>query len=182
MKILPLFIVVILISACSSSYTPDEEMLALKKNMSIEQAMQVVQTAISDTENLKGICGSRGFWYDENSNMIVQQTGIAILAHKRGKILRSSNKGFGDTTIYEKQYYKYNFDFNKISSINIYKNPALLPTFPTCNKKDLKENYLVIDLHGDELTNLKFIVSESDFSKTMAAITLLLPDTVIKNK
>ena len=182
MKIIPIFILIIFTGACSSSYTPTEEMLALKKNMTVEQATQVVQTGIRELKDIKGICGSRGFWYDDASNMLVHEDGISLLAHKRGKVLRKVNQGFSDITVFEKQYYEYDFEFNRISSINVYDNPALLPTFPGCNKKDLSENYLIIDLYGDELNNLKFIVYEKDFNKTMAALTILLAGKPVKIK
>lgn len=182
MKIIPIFILILLGAACSSSYTPSAEMLALKKDMSAEQASQIMQTIIWNPVESKGICDSRGFWFDENANMLVHENSISMLAHKRGKQLRSVDQKFGDLTVFEKQYYKYEFEFNKLSLIDIYNNPKLLPTSPGCNKKDLAENYLIIDLHADELNNLKFIVSEKDFDKAMAALTVLLPDIAITIK
>ncbi len=157
-------------------------MLALKKDMSAEQASQIMQTIIWNPEDLTGICDSRGFWFDDDANMLVHENSISLLAHKRGKQLRSIDQKFGDLIVFEKQYYKYEFEFNTINNINIYDNPALLPTSPGCNQKDLEENYLIIDLHGDELNNLKFIVTEKDFDKTMAALTTLLPDKIVKIK
>ncbi|MCK4708154.1 MAG: hypothetical protein KAU21_06005, partial [Gammaproteobacteria bacterium] len=84
--------------------------------------------------------------------------------------------------VFEKQYYKYDFEFNKISNINVYDNPALLPTFPVCNKKELKEKYLIIDLYADELNNFKFIILDENFSKTMAALAILLPEKPVQIK
>ena len=182
MKIIPIFILIILAGACSSSYTPSAAMLDIKKNMTIEQAQQVAQTSIWNVKDLKGICGSRGFWYDDQSHVLVHEDKISLLAHKRGRQLRKLDQGFSGIVVFEKQYYKYDFEFNKISNINIYNNPARLPTFPGCNKKDLNEDSLIIDLYGDELNNFKFIVYEKDFDKVMAALTILIPDKPVKIK
>lgn len=164
-------------AACSSSYTPGEKMLAYKKNMSLEQAKEVVQKNIWNVGGSTGICGSRGFWYDDESNMLVHNDKISLLAHKRGKQIKKLNQsGFDDINVFEKQYYKYDFEFNKLSRVNIYDDPLLLPVFPECNIKNSNNNYRIIDLYGDELNNVKFIVYEKDFDETMAALSILLPD------
>ena len=46
MKILLLCILGCSLMACSSSYTPSEKMLAYKKDMSTEQAQQILQQVI----------------------------------------------------------------------------------------------------------------------------------------
>jgi len=166
----------ILLTGCSSSYSPSEKMLAYKKNMSSDQAVEVLQKAIWDNSEPEGICGTRGFWHDDASNMKVQADKISMLSHKRGKQLKKVDKGFSGVVVFEKQYYKYNFEFNKISSIDIYDDPRVLPYFPVCNIKDLKDKYFIIDLYSDEKSSLKFIVLDKNFDQTMAALSTLLSD------
>jgi len=182
MKYLVLTLLIVFLSSCSSSYTPSEQMLAYKKNMTIEQAKSTVQESINDVSGLSGICGARGFWYDHKSNIQVFENKIFLNAYKRGRELANTNKGFDDIVVFEKEYYDYEFEFNKLVSINIYDDPLLLPVFPDCSKKDLNKNNFIIDLYIDKLNNLKFIVSEQDFDKTMAALSLLLGNVPIQVK
>lgn len=175
MKILSPLLVALLLFACSSDYAPSEKMRAYRNAMTHEQAKNVLQQAIWGADS-PGICGSRGFWYDNNSDMQVQDGGIDMLAHKRGKVLRKHEKKIGEVVVFEKQYYGYTFEFDKVDSIVVYDDPVLLPVFPDCNKKDVDANYYIIDLYIDDLNNLKFTVPEQDFDKTMAALSLLLPD------
>jgi hypothetical protein len=179
MKKLLLFIVALSLYACSSSYSPSEKMLAYKKNMTVEDAASVIQNNIWEIKGSHDICGSRGFWYDSSSDMTVYNDKISLLAHKRGRQLKKHSQAFSDVVVFEKQYYKYDFVFNKVITIDIYSDPLLLPVFPGCNKKDLSEKYLIIDLFIDKLNNLKFTVLESDFDKTMAALALLVPDVTV---
>lgn len=182
MKYLVLIWLVVFISSCSSGYTPSEQMLAYKKTMTIEQAKSVVQESINDVSGLSGICGARGFWYDHKSNIQVFENKILLNAYKRGRELSNTNKGFDDIVVFEKEYYDYEFEFNKLVSINVYDDPLLLPVFPDCSKKDLSKNSLIIDLYIDKLNNMKFIVSKQDFDKTMAALSLLLANVSIQLK
>ena len=154
------FIVLMLffISSCSSSYTPSEKMLAYKKDMTIDQAKEILQKAVWGNETMSGICGSRGFWYDENADMHIEKSKITMLAHKRGKELKEKSQKFDDLVVFEKQYYQYEFEFSNINNIIIYDDPYLLPVFPVCNKKDIKTAYFIIDLFKDKLSNFKFIV------------------------
>jgi len=142
--------------------------------MTSEQAIQILQKAVWDIKGFKGICGSRGFWYDDASNMKVHKDKITMLAHKRGKQLKKIEQGFNGVVVFEKQYFEFDFEFSKVNSIQIYDDPLLLPVFPACNKKDLTEKYLVIDLFIDKLNSLKFIVLEKEFDRTMAAMSILL--------
>ena len=159
--------------ACSSSYAPSEKMLSYKEGMTSDQAVQVLQKAIWNSKGSKGICGSRGFWYDDSSNMKVYQDKVILLEHKRGKQLKKIERGFNGVVVFEKQYFEFDFEFNKINSIHIYDDPLLLPVFPACNKMDLAEKYFIIDLFGGKLNSLKFIVLEKEFDKTMAALSIL---------
>jgi len=179
MKNINIFLFLILFSGCSSSYSPSEKMLAYKKNMSAEQAVEILQKAIWENNEPEGICGTRGFWHDDASNMKVQIDKISMLSHKRGKQLKKVEKGFSGVVVFEKQYYKYNFEFNNINSINIYDDPLVLPYFPVCNQSDLNDKYFIIDLYSDESTSLKFIVLEKNFDQTMAALSTLLVDKAI---
>ena len=167
MKILLLSIATLLLCACSSSYTPSEKMLAYKKNMNTEQAIDILQQEIWGTKDSQGICGSRGFWYDSNAKMQVHKDHISMLSHKRGKVLRTHQKKIGEVVVFEKQYYEYEFAFDKITGINIYDDLRILPVFPDCKLKDFDEKYLVIDLFADDLNNLKFIVLEKDFDQAI---------------
>lgn len=182
MKLLISGLFIILLAACSSTYTPTDKMLSLKKNMSVDQAVQVLQSAIWGASDPKGICGARGFWYDKESNMKVQLDRISMLSHKRGKELKKISKGFNDIVVFEKQYYEYDFDLTTVKQINIYDDPLILPVFPECNKPDSNEKYLIIDLFSDKKNNLKFIVYIEDFDKIMAAISIVLSsnDIVVK--
>jgi len=176
MKILLLCIASCWLLACSSSYSPSEKMLAFKKDMSTEQAQQILQQVIWGDKLAHGICGSRGFWFDDNADMNVQPDRITMLAHKRGKLLRKLQKKIGEVVVFEKQYYEYAFPFDRVERVNVYNDPRLLPVFPDCNKKDFKKDYRIVDLYIDEFNNLKFIVPTENFDKTMAAVSLLMPD------
>ena len=169
-----------LLIGCSNSYEPSDKTLSIKTNMSAEQAVLTLQNAIWEASNSKGICGSRGFWYDDESNMKVFKDKIVILAHKRGKQLRKIDQGFDEVVVFEKQYYMYDFIFNNINNIHIYDTPLLLPVFPNCNKKDLTEDYLIIDLYEHKLSNLKFTVLKENFDKTMAALLIIFDNTPIQ--
>ena len=177
MKILISGILILLLSACSSPYTPTEKMLSLKKNMSVDQAVEVLQAAIwSPTESKsKGVCGARGFWYDKESNMKVQKDIISMLSYKRGKELKKLSKGFNDVVVFEKQYYEYDFQFTSVKLINVYDDPLRIPVFPECNRPASNQKHLIIDLFSDKKINLKFTVYVEDFDKTMAALSILLP-------
>ncbi len=182
MKSILLFITVLLVAGCSSSYNPSEKMLTYKKTMTTEQAIKILQKIIWDEGDTKGICGARGFWYDESSNMLVHEENVSMLAHKRGKELKNVHQTHDDIVVFEKQYYNYKFEFKEIALIGIYKDPLLLTTFPACNNPDLKDDYRVIDLFSSKLNNLKFIVPNAEFDKTMAALAILMPDKRVKNK
>ena len=175
MKLLISGLFVVLLTACSSPYTPTDKMLALKKNMSAEQAVQLLQSAIWGTTEPRGVCGARGFLYDKESNMKVQLEKISMLSHRRGKELKKISKGFNDVVVFEKQYYEYDFDHASVKQINIYDDPLRISVFPECNKSDSKKKYLIIDLFSDKKTNLKFTVYTEDFDKTMAAISIIFP-------
>ena len=150
--------------------------------MTSEQAIEVLQKAIWDIKGSKGICGSRGFWYDDASNMQVHKDKISLLSHKRGKQLKKIEHGFNGVVVFEKQYLRFDFEFNKVNAIYIYDDPLLLPVFPTCNKNDEMEDYFIIDLFGDKLTNLKFTILEKELDKTMAAISIIFTGKPIESK
>jgi len=172
-----LIILLLTLVSCSSSYTPNDRMLSFKKNMSVEQAVDVLQSAIWGADTPKGICGARGFWYDEQAKMTVFEDKISMLAHERGRQLTNTKyKGADDIVVFEKQYYKYDFDLTAVSQINIYDDPMMLSAFPECNKSNSNEQYLIIDLFSDKKNNLKFIVYTEHFDKTMAALSILLPN------
>lgn len=179
MKILLNSMFLVLLVACSPSYAPSEKMLAYKKTMTAEQAVQILQQVIWDINGVKGICGSRGFWYDDASKMKVHKDKITMLAHKRGRQLRKIEQGFNGVVVFEKQYFEFVFQLNKVNSINIYNDPLLLPVFPACNKKELTEKYFIIDLFNDKLNNLKFFVLEKELDKTMAALSIILEGKAI---
>ena len=162
-----------LLVSCSSSYTPDEKVLAYKNSMDKSQAVDVIQKSVWDADAPEGICGSRGFWYDSNSNMQVSEKGIVLLAHKRGKVLSRKPQQIGELIVFEKQYFKYEFEFEKVNVINIYDDPLLLPVFPECNKTALIKDYYIIDLFVDEKSNIKFIVNQDEFHRTMAALMII---------
>ncbi|RDH84956.1 MAG: hypothetical protein DIZ80_05695 [endosymbiont of Galathealinum brachiosum] len=176
MKKVLLFIIVSQLIACSSDYSPNEKMLAFKKEMTVDQAKEILQKRVWAGKESQGICGSRGFWYDENSDMLVHDDKIYMLAHERGRQLKKQIQNFDDIVVFEKQYYEYDFKFNSISNVFIYDDPLLLPYFPGCNKKELNKGYFIIDLFKDKLTNLKFITRSGDFDKTMAALAILMPE------
>ncbi len=150
--------------------------------MTKEQAVMILQKRIWQPEAVTGICGSRGFWYDTSSNMLVHVDKISMLAHKRGKQLKKLSHSFNDVVVFEKQYYIYDFIFNEVNLINIIKDPRLLPGFPRCNKKDITDDYLIIDFYIDKLNSMKFIVLDNVFDETMAAIDLLFPLKPVKIK
>jgi len=163
--------------SCAAEYVPSKEMLMHKNNMTTQDAIDVVQSNIwGGDADTKGVCGSRGFWYDSESNMMVNEDGINLLAHKRGKQLDKVSKGFDDVVVFEKQYYNYTFEFQVIRKINVYDDPLLLPVFPECNRKNSSSKYFVIDLNIDDLHNLKFIVYQVEFDRLMAALSILIPD------
>ena len=168
-----------LLAGCSSDYQPSQKMRALKQQMNKEQARNVLQQRLWDADAPQGICGSRGFWYDSNANMEVHNDRIAMLAHRRGELLRKHPKKIGEVMVFEKQYYRYDFLFDRITRVDIYKDARLLPVFPDCNKKNIEGDYFIIDLYVDELNNLKFIVLPQTFNETMAALGILLPDTPV---
>ena len=170
-----------LLYACSSEYQPSAQVQALKKQMSGEQAQKYLQQRIWEAKGSQGICGSRGFWYDQNADMTVYKDGISMLAHRRGKVIGKHEKKIGEVVVFERAYYQYDFLFEKITSINVYDDHLLLPTFPECNKK-IVEKYLIIDLYADDLSNLKFVVLTEDLDKTMAAISIVMPDKPIRLK
>lgn len=182
MKTVLIFIMALQVAACSSDYVPDEKMLAYKKDMNVEQAKEIIQKQLWPNQEIQGICGSRGFWYDNNSEMLVGEDKINLLAHKRGKQLKKKSQNFDDIVIFEKSYYEYEFGFNDVNAIYIYRDPGLLPYFPGCNKKDITEKYVIIDLFNDELNNLKFIVPGNEFDRTMAALSILFPGREVKIK
>ena len=176
MKIILLLIMVLQLIACSSDYSPNEKMLAYKKQMTLDQAKEVLQKRIWADKKSPGICGSRGFWYDKNSDMLVHSDRIYMLAHERGRQLKKQVQNFDDIVVFEKQYYEYDFEFSSITNIFIYDDPLLLPYFPGCNKKGLNKEYVIIDLFKEKLSNLKFITKTDDFDKTMAALAILMPE------
>ena len=176
MKTQLIMIFVILLSACDTRYSPSEKMLQHKKTMSTEQAIEVVQKRIWLNDHNYGICGSRGFWFDNKSDMHVSVDRVSMLSYRRGKQLKKRSQNFDDQVVFEKQFYQYEFLFNNIIAINVYDDPLLLPVFPGCNKRDMTEEYRVIDLYAGKLNNLKFIVFEKDFDVNMAALSILMPD------
>jgi len=175
-KLLSFFVLVFLTVACSSEYTPDDKMLALRNVMDIDQSVDVLQNQIWKSAEAKGICGSRGFWYDNKSDIKVYNDRITMLAHKRGRQINETNQGFDDIVVFEKEYYRYEFPFSDVVSINIYDDPLLLAVFPECNISDSNERYFIVDFFADKQSNLKFIVFVDDFDKTMAALSILFPD------
>jgi len=182
MKSLLMFLFLVLLMACSSSYEPSEKMLVYKKDMTTEQAVQILQKAIWDIKGTKGICGSRGFWYDDASKMKVYNDKISMLAHRRGRQLKKVERGFNGVVVFEKQYFEFDFEFSKVGDIYIYDDPFLLPVFPACNKKDLTEKYFIIDLFVDKLNSLKFMVMGKEFDKTMAALSIVFADKTMSVK
>ncbi len=165
------WMVALALPACSSDYAPSERMRALKKNMNTDQAVAVLQEKIWGDKDAPGICGARGFWYDENADFKVQADGISLLSHKRGRVLRKEPRAIGEAVVFEKEYYRYDFDFARIKQINIYNDYRLLPAFPYCNRKTPDRKYRIVDLYNDDLNNLKFTVPEEDFDQTMAALS-----------
>jgi len=181
-QLIPITLLLMLIS-CSSPYAPSDKMLALKKNMSVDQAIAVLQAGIWGEGESKGICGARGFWYDKDAKMTVFKDKISMLAHERGRQLKNTKyAGADEIVVFEKQYYKYDFNLNNIIQINIYDDPMMLSVFPECNKSNSNEQYLIIDLFTDKKNNMKFIVYTEQFDNTMAALSILLPNKEIHLK
>lgn len=174
-----LLVIIAFLSACSSSYTPGEKMLEIKKSMTGVKAKEILQEAIWGGTDIKGICGSRGFWYDSESKMIVHVDKISMLAHKRGKQINKIDQGFDGVVVFEKQYYNYDFLFGSVNSINIYDDPLLLPTFPECNRNNLYTDYSIIDLYTDKISNIKLVVRKEEFDRVMAAMSFLMQDIPI---
>jgi len=166
--------------ACSADYSPDEKVRDYQKSMSVEQAVTILQQSIRGKNSPAGICGSRGFWFDNNSDIRVHRDKITLLSFRRGRQLEKKEHSFDDIVVFEKQYYEYTFDLSRLESINIYDDPLLLPVFPDCSRNDIGDKYYIIDLFIDKSSNLKFIVQSRDFDKTMAAILVLLPEVPVK--
>ena len=181
MKTLITFLVVLLLTSCTSEYSPSEQMLAFKKDMTAEQAVAQLQKIIWSNELVPAVCGSRGFWFDKDSNMKVSADGITMLAFKQGREIEKKPQGFDELIVYEKETYDYEFMFDKVNSIVLYHDPTLLPLFPECNQQ-LKDKYWVVDLYVDKLNSMKFIVMNNELDKTMAALTLVMPDKPVKQK
>lgn len=169
-----------LLIACSSEYTPSEAMLEIKREMTDQQALDVLKQRIWLAKGAEGICGSRGFWYDEKANMKFSPQGIDLYAYKRGKVTKKIQKKLGDILVFERDYYQYFFDFSKVKAVFIYDDPLLLPTFTLCNSKEAINKYFIIDVYQSEEENIKFIVYEHDFNEIMAAISLILKDVPVK--
>lgn len=157
-------------------------MLTYKNDMNTAQAVKILQDSIWNDDKLLGICGSRGFWFDESSDFVVHKDKISLLAHKRGKELKTKYQDLDEIVVFEKQYYKYDLNFSDIAEVHVYKDPYLLSLFPYCNKKEITTGYKIIDLFGTKQNNLKFIVLDNDFDKTMAAVSILFPNISIKHK
>lgn len=179
-KLWPLL--VLMLAGCSSEYVPSEKMLQIKKEMDQQQAVDQVQMIVWERIAPRGICGSRGFWYDDKSDMKFSTAGVDLLAHKRGRVLEKHPQQIGDIIVFEKEYYRYHFDFSKVNNIYIYSDPRLLPVFPECNRKMMKEPYQIIDLNVDDNTSLKFVVQQSDFDRTMAALSILFTNKPMRMK
>ena len=182
MKSILIILLTIFVYSCSSDYLPNEKMLAFKKNMTIDDAKAVLQLRIWDVEDPQGICGARGFWFDNNSKMQVLEDRISMLAHKRGDVLRKHPAKIGEVVVFEKSYYEYDFQFSLVKVINVFDDPLLLPAFPYCNRKEMTGSYFIIDLFGDDLNSLKFIVPADEFDKTMAALSIMFKDIPVRLK
>jgi len=167
---------VLLAVACSSEYTPDDKMLTLRKTMTLDQSVAILQNRIWKSVETKGICGARGFWYDKESDIKIFADKITMLAHQRGRQINKSNQGFDDIVVFEKEYYIYEFPFSEVVSINIYDDPLRLAVFPECNLSDSNERYYIVDLFSSKQSNLKFIVFIDNFDETMAAMSILFPN------
>ncbi len=172
----------LLLSSCSSEYAPSEAMLRYKSEMNLVQALEVLQQRIWSEKGAEGICGSRGFWYDEKSDFKFTQGGIDLFAYKRGKVTKKIRQKLGDIIVFERDYYKYHFDFSKVRAIHIYDDPLLLPAFVQCNTKEAIEKYYIIDIYQTDSVNIKFIVYEQNLDKALAALSIVFPDIVIMNR
>ena len=150
-------------------------MLAYKNSLSDQQAIKVLQQRIWDVVDPEGICGARGFWYDINAKMEVMDSGIDMLSHERGRLLKQQQTRAGELVVFEKQYYKYKFKFSEVSEIVVYDDPRMLPKFPLCNKKDIDQPYFIIDLFINKQSNLKFVLEQEYLDETLAALSILMP-------
>jgi len=171
---------IVLITACSSSYEPSEAMLELKKNMSRKDAVAVLQEMFWDANNATSVCSTRGFWFDEQAGMVVQEHNVSLFAYRKGKLLRSEGGGFGGKTVYEKSYYKYEFPFKDVEEIVIHKSFSRLQKYASCTKQKGKESHIVIDLFVSKNNNIKFIVYENQFDNVMAALSILLVNRPVR--
>jgi len=169
-----LLALIVLLTSCTSDYAPSELMLEHKKNMSRANAVTVLQ-AIFWSENAEtSMCATRGFWYDKQAGLVVQEHNVALFAYTKGRILRSEGGGFGGKTVYEKKYYKYEFPFKDVEEIIIHKSFSRLKKFVSCTKHEKKENYVVVDIFASNKSSIKLVVYENQFDEVMAALTILL--------
>lgn len=177
-----LFIAALLVTGCSSSYTPGEATQRYLSEMQQQRAIEILQQAVWPVDAVAGICGSRGFWYDENSDVNVTADGMDLLSHKRGKVLAKHPQQIGEVVVFEKQYYRYHFDFSSLQAIYLYRDPRLLPVFPGCNRKQSTQRYWIIDLYAAETSNIKLTVTDDRFDELMAALLYLFPELPVALK
>lgn len=181
MKRLTILLAVLLV-ACSRDYQPSDAVRRLSATLTDEAAVATLQDVMWSGELSPGVCGSRGFWYDEKSNLVVHKDHVSLIAFKRGKEITTKPAKFENVVVYEKLSYDFVFDFSHLTSIRIYNEPRQLTYFPNCHKQYLPGRYRVIDLYADELHNMKFVVLNEDFDRTMAALLYLMPGIPVVDK
>ncbi len=180
MKNVSLLLAIMWLVACSSGYTPTEAMLKYKQNMSVADAQVVLQAVIWNEAEPFRVCASRGFWYDDGSDMRVRENGLTLQAYKKGQYLHSKGTGFDRRDYYDKQYYDYVFPFADIQKVVLYYDPTVLTVFKDCKDSFISQYYIVMDFYQDKNTNLKFIVLEEELDQLMAAISILMPGKTIE--
>ncbi len=174
MKLIRFLLIMVMLASCSSSYDASVKVRKIKDNLSVDEALSILQKNIWPDNKVGSVCGASGFWYDENSDMEVKKEGVSLLSHKRGKVLKQYNqKQIGEVVVFEREYYKYFFDFSKVKEITVYSDYRLLPTFPVCNKKDMSESYIIVDLYISKQSNMKFVVKQESQDELMAALLRL---------
>lgn len=180
MKNVSLLLAIMWIVACSSSYTPTEAMLKYKQNMSVVDAQAALQAVIWNEAEPFRVCGSRGFWYDDGSDMRVREKALTLQAYKKGQYLHSKGTGFDRRDYYDKEYYDYALSFADIQKVVLYYDPSVLTVFKDCKDSYISQHYIVMDFYQDKNTNLKFIVLHEELDQLIAAISILMPDKPIE--
>jgi hypothetical protein len=162
----------VFISGCVTPYKPTDEVLRLKSSMSRSEAVDIFRSSLTPKEDQTGFCGG-GRHIVEGKVPVMTADGFTVEAWRLGEHISSTYTGNEYKSTYKKDFYVFEFQFDKIKEANIYvNNLAAKGPYQVCLNQKQPDYFIGL---GQGLV-VYLTINKHDFDSFMAACMVLMPN------